>query len=122
MSKHALLTTEDHRELRVRTGRGTELGDAVMCSIAVPGEFRRVQDEYPILFRLNDERDRFTTLNNAYVEKFGFPFIIAVRDHNKQSILENFEKRIANTAAEEFATACAQVERIALLRLQAILP
>ena len=62
MSKHALLTTEDHRELRVRTGRGTELGDAVMCSIAVPGELRRVQDEYPILFRLNDERDRFTAL------------------------------------------------------------
>lgn len=70
----------------------------------------------------DDERNRFTALNSAYVEKFGFPFIIAVRDHSKQSILENFETRIANTAAEEFATACAQVERIALLRLQAILP
>ncbi|WCM25110.1 SapC family protein [Sphingomonas sp. QA11] len=62
MLEHALLTTEDHRKLRVRTGRGAELGDAVMCSIAVPSEFRRVQDEYPILFRLNDERDRFTAL------------------------------------------------------------
>jgi OHCU decarboxylase len=68
------------------------------------------------------ERDKFTALNTAYVEKFGFPFIIAVRDHTKASILENFEKRIANSAAEEFATACAQVERIALLRLKAILP
>lgn len=70
----------------------------------------------------DDERERFTALNNAYVEKFGFPFIIAVRDHDKASILANFERRIANSAEEEFATACAQVERIALLRLKAILP
>ena len=68
------------------------------------------------------ERQRFTELNTAYVEKFGFPFIIAVRDHTRASILEAFERRIANTADEEFATACAQVERIALLRLKAMLP
>ena len=68
------------------------------------------------------EREKFTALNTTYVEKFGFPFIIAVRDHDKASILASFEKRIANSAAEEFATACAQVERIALLRLKAVLP
>ncbi|MBJ3783319.1 allantoinase PuuE [Devosia sediminis] len=68
------------------------------------------------------EREQFTLLNTAYVAKFGFPFIIAVRDHTKQSILENFETRIANLADQEFATACAQVERIAYLRLKAILP
>jgi hypothetical protein len=62
MAQHALLTTEDHRDLRVSTDRGAELGDAVMCSIVVPTEFRSVQDEYPILFRLNAERDRFTAL------------------------------------------------------------
>ena len=67
------------------------------------------------------ERERFTALNAAYVEKFGFPFIIAVRDHNKASILASFETRIANSAAQEFATACAQVERIAYLRLKALL-
>lgn len=68
------------------------------------------------------EREKFTALNTSYMQKFGFPFIIAVRDHDKTGILENFEKRVANSAAEEFATACAQVERIALLRLKAILP
>jgi len=68
------------------------------------------------------ERERFTALNTSYMQKFGFPFIIAVRDHDKTGILQNFEKRVANSAAEEFATACAQVERIALLRLKAILP
>ena len=68
------------------------------------------------------EREKFTALNTAYVQKFGFPFIIAVRDNTKASILEAFEKRVSNTAEEEFATACAQVERIALLRLKALLP
>lgn len=70
----------------------------------------------------DDERERFTALNTAYVEKFGFPFIIAVRDHTKASILAQFEARIANDAEAEFRTACAQVERIALLRLKALLP
>jgi OHCU decarboxylase len=68
------------------------------------------------------EREKFTALNTAYVQKFGFPFIIAVRDNTKASILAAFEKRIANSAEEELATACAQVERIALLRLKALLP
>lgn len=68
------------------------------------------------------ERDKFNTLNTAYVDKFGFPFIIAVRDNTKASILAAFEKRIDNSAEAEFAAACAQVERIALLRLKAVLP
>jgi OHCU decarboxylase len=68
------------------------------------------------------ERARFTELNDAYVAKHGFPFIIAVRDHDKPGILAAFETRLANDRATEFATACAQVERIAALRLAAMLP
>ena len=68
------------------------------------------------------ERTQFQTLNTAYTAKHGFPFIIAVRDHTKASILAAFQTRIANESAIEFATACAQVERIAELRLQALLP
>jgi urate oxidase len=68
------------------------------------------------------ERARFTELNDAYVAKFGFPFIIAVRDHDKAGILAAFETRIASDRAAEFATACAQVERIAALRLKDMLP
>jgi OHCU decarboxylase len=63
------------------------------------------------------EREVFTRLNETYTEKFGFPFIIAVRDHDKASILAAFERRIANSRDREFAEACAQVERIAELRL-----
>ncbi|WP_040677918.1 allantoinase PuuE [Nitratireductor pacificus] len=68
------------------------------------------------------ERARFTELNAAYVEKFGFPFIIAVKDHTRESILQAFETRLANGRDEEFATACRQVERIAHLRLKDLLP
>ncbi|MEJ2035111.1 MAG: allantoinase PuuE [Maritimibacter sp.] len=68
------------------------------------------------------ERESFTRLNSAYREKHGFPFIIAARDHDKAGILAAFERRLAHDSAAEFAEACAQVERIALLRLQEKLP
>ena len=68
------------------------------------------------------ERAAFQSLNTAYVAKHGFPFIIAVRDNTKASILAAFEARISNDTETEFATACAQVERIAELRLKDILP
>ena len=70
----------------------------------------------------DQERRTFTTLNEAYVEKFGFPFIIAVRDNTKADILAAFERRLENTRETEFDTACKQVERIARLRLNDILP
>ncbi|WP_420004434.1 allantoinase PuuE [Arenibacterium sp. LLYu02] len=68
------------------------------------------------------ERETFTALNTAYVEKHGFPFIIAVRDHDKASIMAAFQRRIDNDRATEFAEACKQVERIAQFRLMDLLP
>ena len=68
------------------------------------------------------ERDTFQRLNSDYVAKHGFPFIIAVRDNTKDTILAAFHARIGNDTATEFATACAQVERIAELRLKDQLP
>jgi len=70
----------------------------------------------------DDERAAFQRLNGEYVAKHGFPFIIAVRDNTKASILGAFHTRISNDTATEFATACRQVERIAELRLKDILP
>lgn len=67
------------------------------------------------------ERAQFTKLNTAYVAKHGFPFIIAVKDHSKDGILQAFEARIANDTDTEFTTACAQVARIARIRLEQIL-
>ncbi|WP_413785626.1 allantoinase PuuE [Cognatiyoonia sp. IB215182] len=68
------------------------------------------------------EREEFTTQNAAYTAKFGFPFIIAVRDHDKASIKAAFAARLQNDRATEFAEACHQVERIAFHRLKDLLP
>lgn len=68
------------------------------------------------------ERARFEALNAAYVARHGFPFIIAVRDHDKASILSAFERRLSQETAVEAAEALRQVERIVLLRLKTILP
>ena len=68
------------------------------------------------------ERAEFTKMNLNYIKKHGFPFIIAVRDHNKKGILKAFKTRIANDQATELTEACCQVERIAELRLQDLLP
>ena len=68
------------------------------------------------------ERTEFQDLNQQYVEKHGFPFIIAVRDNTKASIRNAFKLRIKNDTATEFETACNQVERIAYHRLVDLLP
>jgi urate oxidase len=75
------------------------------------------------LDRLTDgERAAFTRLNDAYRERFGFPFIIAVKGMGKAEILAEFERRLNHDRDTELATALAQVERIALLRLKDLLP
>ncbi|MDR5891252.1 2-oxo-4-hydroxy-4-carboxy-5-ureidoimidazoline decarboxylase [Halomonas mongoliensis] len=61
----------------------------------------------------------FERLNEAYKEKFGFPFVMAVKGSDRFAILDAFEVRLENTPAEERRTAVAQINRIALFRLRA---
>ena len=70
------------------------------------------------LDRLSDaEFAAFERVNNAYREKFGFPYIVCVRRHTKDSILRDFEKRLPNDAASEMQISVAEICRIAALRL-----
>lgn len=70
------------------------------------------------LDRLSDaEYLAFARVNNAYRAKFGFPYIVCVRRHTKDSILRDFERRLPNDAATEIATSIAEICRIAALRL-----
>lgn len=64
-----------------------------------------------------EEFAEFQQLNNAYKEKFGFPFIVAVKGMNRQDILARFRERIHNSVEAEFRTALDQVHRIAGFRL-----
>ncbi|TCT37620.1 2-oxo-4-hydroxy-4-carboxy-5-ureidoimidazoline decarboxylase [Martelella mediterranea] len=74
------------------------------------------------LDRLSEaEHAEFTKLNTAYIDKFGFPFIIAVSGLDKDDILAAFRRRIENPADAEKADACQQVEKIAEIRLKALL-
>lgn len=63
---------------------------------------------------------RITALNDAYRAKFGFPFVICVRDHTQAGIFEAFERRVASDRATEIETALAQIARIGWHRLQAL--
>ncbi len=62
----------------------------------------------------------FMALNARYNEKFAFPFIIAVKGHDRRSILIAFRERMDNSVETEFATALQQVHNIAAIRLSAM--
>ena len=67
------------------------------------------------------EYAQFQQLNQAYQAKFDFPFIIAVKNHTKQSILAAFDRRLQNSADEELSTAIEEISQIARFRLLAII-
>lgn len=66
------------------------------------------------------EFTEFTTLNERYKAKFGFPYILAVRGRHRSEILENFRSRIDNNPETEFREALDQVHQIAALRFEAL--
>ena len=66
------------------------------------------------------ERDDFTRLNRLYREKFGFPFIIAVRGLGRAAILSSMSKRLEKDIEEEFKEALRQIDRIAFFRLESL--
>ena len=66
-----------------------------------------------------EELERFHQWNNVYREKFGFPFILAVRNATKYTVLSALEGRVKNPVHVEFSTAMQQVHKIAWMRLLA---
>ena len=66
------------------------------------------------------ELSEFQELNAEYTDRFGFPFIFAVKGFHRTDILEAFRIRVNNSSGTEFKTAIEQVHRIAKLRLETI--
>ncbi|MDJ0793650.1 MAG: 2-oxo-4-hydroxy-4-carboxy-5-ureidoimidazoline decarboxylase [Woeseiaceae bacterium] len=66
------------------------------------------------------EYERFQALNDAYKNKFGFPFVMAVRDSSRDEILDAFSARLKNDYDLEFETALEEIHKIARLRLEAM--
>jgi 2-oxo-4-hydroxy-4-carboxy-5-ureidoimidazoline decarboxylase len=100
-----------HPDLAGKAARAGTLSDASTREQAGAG-----------LDRLSDtDYDRFQRLNAAYRRQFGFPFIIAVRDHDKDAILAAFERRLTHTRAAEIDEAVGNIGRIVTLRIRDII-
>lgn len=67
-----------------------------------------------------DEHARLQTANAAYRERFGFPFLFAVRGSTLRDVLAALEARLDSTTPQEFETALLQVFRIAAFRLEGV--
>ena len=94
-----------------------ELGGKVALAGAMTAESRQEQGSLG-LDRLSEaEFAQFERLNSAYRARFGMPFIICVRRHTRNSILDNFERRLANSVEAERAAALQEIGHITRLRL-----
>jgi OHCU decarboxylase len=96
-----------HPDLAGRAALAGDLTEASTREQASAGLDRLSPDDYL----------RFHELNNAYKARFGFPFIICVRENTKESILRSFETRLLHEREAEVATALDEIGKIVRLRL-----
>ena len=85
----------------------------------LPPDSKKEQNSAGLNQCTEEEFIEFKKLNLIY-KKFGFPFILAVKDKNKNEILNNFRKRVNSDSQIEFEEAIKQVKKIASLRLKEI--
>jgi OHCU decarboxylase len=105
-----------HPELAGKAAIAGELTQESTGEQAASGLNLCSPEEYATLHRLNA----------AYNDKFGFPFILAVKGPTgkgltRQAIIATFERRLKNRRQDEMAEALRQVHRIAEIRLNALL-
>ena len=86
---------------------------------AVTDDSRREQASVGLDTLSEEEFARFHRLNDAYRTKFGFPFIVCVRRHTRDSILAQFARRLGSDPATEFAAALQEIHYITRLRIVA---
>jgi len=89
---------------------------------AVAGELTAESEREQASARLDrltpEEYEDFQRLNSAYRDKFGFPFIVCVREHSKETILASAAARLGHSRPEEVETALGEIAKIARLRLR----
>jgi urate oxidase / 2-oxo-4-hydroxy-4-carboxy-5-ureidoimidazoline decarboxylase len=65
-----------------------------------------------------DQAARLERATAAYRERFGFPFVVCVREHTPESIIANAEERLSASPDDEIRTALGEIAKIAALRLE----
>lgn len=106
------------RQLAFLRGHPDLAGKAARAG-AITDESRSEQSSVGLDSLSEADFARFHRLNDAYVSRFGFPFIVCVRRHTRDSILSQFERRLRHDAATEFAAALQEISFITRLRLAA---
>src|SRR5438552_3743402 len=94
-----------------------ELGGKVARAGAMTAESRQEQGSLGLDRLSEEEFQRFERLNGAYRLRFGFPFIVCVRRHTRDSILSQFERRLRNSPQAEQVAALQEIGHITRLRL-----
>jgi len=112
----ALRAAARERQLEFLRGHPDLAGKAARAG-ALTDDSRREQASVGLDSLNEEEFARFHRLNDAHKAKFGFPFMICVRRHSRDSILAQFERRLGNDATTEFAAALQEVFYITRLRV-----
>jgi 2-oxo-4-hydroxy-4-carboxy-5-ureidoimidazoline decarboxylase len=105
-------------ELRVALIKAhPDLANKTQRAAGLTAESSAEQDSVGLDRLSNAEYEAFERVNNAYRAKFGFPYIVCVRRHTKDSILRDFERRVPNDAKTEIQKSIEEIFRIAALRV-----
>ena len=112
-----IVNAQDKNQLMVLIRNHPDLAGKAAIAGELTEESTSEQSSAGIDRCTDEEFENFTNLNNAYKQKFGFPFIMAVRDSNRHAILEAFEQRLHNDTEQEFNRAIEEIHKIARFRL-----
>lgn len=117
---HAVDDASRERKLELIRAHPDLAGRAAVAGELTP-ESEREQSSAGLDRLSPEEYERFTDMNAAYREKFGFPMVVYVRGHTKDSVLTQAEARLANTGEREVGTALEEIHKIAASRLQELI-
>lgn len=117
---HAVETAGTERQLALLNAHPELAGKAAVRG-ELTAESTREQSGAGLDQCTQQEFDTLQRLNRAYRERFGFPFVLAVRGYDRHGIIANFEARVNNSRDEELRASAAQIYRIARFRLDELI-
>jgi 2-oxo-4-hydroxy-4-carboxy-5-ureidoimidazoline decarboxylase len=117
----AAMRAADEREQLTLIRAHPELAGRAMARAELTAGSTREQSNAGLTQCSPDELARLQALNARYNEKFGFPFILAVKGWTRGAIIDELARRTANDRATELAACLDQITRIARFRLEALI-
>ena len=94
-----------------------DLAGSLAAAGGLSTESTNEQSQAGLLDLSPEEQQLLAENNKAYKKKFGFPFVICVRENKKQAIMECIVRRLGNTLEEEVKIGIGEVKKIGFIRL-----